>query len=206
MSHMRATRTWCLLTLTALTGCGGDAAATAAIDAFRRSLADPAQHAVRKDGAVDDEALKAACLQFVREHGSVVAAQLATSLAALPDGRLPAESDRTLYATLDPLDLGPLRERAVVWAMHVDAAGLVQTAAGMLTPLLLRQVGQPHEQLGRWLAFLSMARPALTKVASSDTRVAVVADYGGLDTLVLELERGELGWTPTGFTWWRPKR
>jgi hypothetical protein len=188
------------------TGCGDPADAKATVEAFRRSLADPAQHALRQDDRVDAKAMKEACLEFARKEGKRIAAAMAESLAALPPGRLPAPPERRVLAKLDPQDLGSLPDKAAVWSLHTEADRLVQAAVGTLAPMLMHQSGMMADDLGIWIGFLNLARPTLAAVTHGETKVAIVADYGGLDTLVLDLERSELGWMPAGLAWWRPAK
>jgi hypothetical protein len=175
------------------------------IDAFRAALADPAQYPVRKGDDLDSESIVTAMLDFARAHLDVLDAHFRQSLARIPDGAAPAEPGYAKVHEVSPKLLEVAgRGFGAQWALMPDAERLEPLSRNMLLPLMLRDAGFERQRIGAWVAFFATAKPDLRKVEHGEDRITIISDYGKVDVLVLTLSRGELGWSPVGFSWWRP--
>lgn len=196
-----------ILAAGAAAGCSpkGGAGLPLEVDRFRSDLADPVKHPVREGMDVDPEVMMRACEGFARENRDLLEAHFQRSLAQLPLSEVPGEASHAkLHEAREGLLEGLRQVTGVYWALHLEAEQTFRMGVSMLLPPLLSQEGLAHEQVGAWTSFFVMARPTLRKKLNADGRLSLIGDYGKADILVLTLARGQIGWTPVGFSWWRP--
>ena len=174
-----------------------DAAVTEAssMEQFRRELADPRLHPVRKGKTIDDGALRATMREAVAAHRDELARLTADSIAALPTGKIPGNGTHDVRLTFDiaasfgDLDDPIVRESGeAMWAL--DEGNVEITARRFMSqslPIALQHDGSPTNDIGLWLGFLHAARPVIAHCGRNNEAVTICVDYGGRDVFVVEL-------------------
>jgi hypothetical protein len=182
--------------------------ARAMLDEARRELADPERSPVRSGMAIDEEALRQALLRLRAEHGTQLAVAYEASIAALPEGQLPAPERFTEVATFEvPSDPAARDAEALNWVLDQDVRATAQRVFGTyLTLMMHHHLGMATPQIGVWMAFLHAAKPQIERcggAASSSFMLCV--DYG-VDVFVLEMARHEPAWVPTRLRWMQARQ
>jgi hypothetical protein len=154
---------------------------------------------------IDQELMMRACEGFARENRDRLAEHFQRNLARVPVGELPSEASHSkLHESGAEIVDGVQQVSGVYWALYPEAEQTFRMGISMLLPSLLSQGGLTSEQIGAWTSFFVMAKPTLQRKLDGEGRLSLIGDYGKADVLVLTLARGEIGWTPVGFSWWRP--
>ena len=93
-----------------------------------------------------------------------------------------------------------------LYSAFPDCRRLALVAVTTFLPVAIReQNDMPIPQVSQWIGFFSYALPRWSLVESSDDSVIIMADYGGLDILVVRFDWRDFIWTPVFVNWLRAK-
>ncbi|MEZ4449056.1 MAG: hypothetical protein R3B09_06190 [Nannocystaceae bacterium] len=177
-----------LLAFVLLLGCApaGGHADDDPLLAWRRRLADPAAYAIRDGLRIRDDALMAAIAEAREEHRDRLAQRWDADLRGLPTATAPAEPEYRLVATLQGLP-GIHEAEAASQLADRGLRGTLRRSLAMVLPITMStELGMPTADVGRWLAFFSLAEPEYTRCGGDDS---LCVSYGGLDVFVFTMTR-----------------
>lgn len=188
--------------------CAGRGAQTdlSPIDKFRASLADPAQHDLRKGMEIDNEAFKTAIEDFGREHSGMLRKIFEDSIKALPAGEPPEPSEfrKILALDADEGGQGVLEGLKLQWVLFPEIDKVVLSAVNYIFPgAAFNQKTMTPAQIGAWLFFIHAALPQQKLCGREEDQITICADYGGRDVFVVKLQPLEYAWVLDSVTWWQ---
>jgi hypothetical protein len=150
--------------------------------AFRRRLADPAAHRLRDGMKIDEPGMLAALKAARAEHGDRITRRWDADLRALGESTAPSEpAYRTVLTIHNPTGA---REAEVIHQLTDRSVhDTLRRYLGMyLAMTMSRDLGMPIAEAGRWLAYLAIAEPTISR-CGPDLCMA----YGDPDIFVFTL-------------------
>lgn len=173
---------------------------------FRRELADPDRHPIRKGRHIDLEGLRAPLTRYMDEHAADVDRAIRESARALGRSPVPKEPSyvRACGAAEEVLEGFAEVARGFI-LRRPDAGVLARGLLGASLPLCMTQdLGMTSGDVGAWMTFFSLAEPDVRLCEDVNDVIGVCLWYGEPDVLVARLMHGTDGaWTPIALEWWQ---
>lgn len=178
-----------------------------ALWAERRAWTDPAHLDIRDGTRIDEERLLRGLVGLMTRHSPAHALVYEQTVAALPNGPMPAAPKWRRLATFSPPDEPAMRDvEATSWLFDDGIRQTVERALSTYLVLMMsEQVGLSARELGVWMGYLRAAEPTFTRCdgdGEAEAELTVCVDYGP-DVFAVTLRRHKAAWIARGLSWWQ---